>query len=110
MADAGVLLDNRLLAALPAPTLENVAPRITLRKATRGQIVYRPGEPMASVTFPLSALFSLVVTDPLGSFTSIATVPNVDLPVHGRLVRRLRAGVGLPSAAPPSRRGWRGVC
>ncbi len=74
MTDAGVLLRNRLLATLPIPMLEQVAPRVTVRKATRGQTVYLPGEPMDSVTFPLGGLFSLVVADRLGSFTSIATV------------------------------------
>jgi CRP-like cAMP-binding protein len=74
MADAGRLLRNKLLATLPAAMLAHLAPRVVIRGATRDQIVYRPDEPMDLVTFPLSGLFSFVVTDPLGSFTSIATV------------------------------------
>jgi CRP-like cAMP-binding protein len=74
MAEAAPLRGNKLLAFLPEPMLADVAPRVTVRTATRGQIVYSPGLPMDSVTFPLHGLFSFVVTDPLGSFTSIATV------------------------------------
>jgi CRP-like cAMP-binding protein len=74
MANAGALRQNKLLATLPEPMLADVAARVTVRTATRGQIVYWPGEHMDSVTFPLSGLFSFVVTDLLGSFTSIATV------------------------------------
>jgi len=74
MAAAHELKRNKLLATLPASLLDDVATPVTLGSAGRGQIVYWPGERMESVTFPLSGLFSLVVTDPLGSFTSIATV------------------------------------
>ncbi len=65
---------NRLLAALPQAMLDDLARRVPVRGATSGEIVYMPGETMDSVTFPLGGLFSLVVTDPMGSFTSIATV------------------------------------
>jgi CRP-like cAMP-binding protein len=74
MADAAALRRNKLLAALPESMLSDVAARMTIRPAARGQIVYWPGEQMDSVTFPISGLFSFVVTDLLGSFTSIATV------------------------------------
>jgi CRP-like cAMP-binding protein len=74
IAEAGTLRGNRLLSALPSGLLDDVAPRVSVQAATRDQIVYLPGERMDSVTFPLGGLFSLVVTDPLGSFTSIATV------------------------------------
>lgn len=74
MAEADRLRGNKLLAHLPASLLADVAPRVTTRPAARGQIVYSPGEPMDSITFPLSGLFSFVVTDPMGSYTSIATV------------------------------------
>lgn len=74
MADPGELQANRLLAMLPARPLEDVARGSTVLQAKRGQVIYVPGEPMERITFPLSGLFSLVITDPLGSFTSIATV------------------------------------
>ncbi len=74
MAEADRLRGNKLLAHLPPSMLADVAPRVTIRAAARGQIVYQPGERMDSVTFPLSGLYSLMITDPLGSFTSIATV------------------------------------
>jgi CRP-like cAMP-binding protein len=74
MADASAFQGNRLLAIVPGALLDNVAGRVTVRETTRDQIVYRPGELMDNVTFPLRGLFSLVVADPMGSFTSIATV------------------------------------
>jgi CRP-like cAMP-binding protein len=74
MADADALRRSKLLAALPQASLGEVAPRITVSTAMRDQVIHRQGEPMDSVLFPLDGLFSLVVTDPLGSFTSIATV------------------------------------
>lgn len=74
MADAGELRANRLLAMLPAESLEGVASGSTILQAKRGQIIYMPGEPMDQITFPLTGLFSLVITDVFGSFTSIATV------------------------------------
>ena len=74
MAATSTLQGNKLLASLPETLLEGIAPRVGVLEAARDQLIYRPGEPMESVTFPLSGLFSLVVADPLGSFTSIATV------------------------------------
>ncbi len=74
MADAEALRRNKLLATLPVAILDSVAARVTVRTAARSQIVYWSGQQMDSVTFPLNGLFSFVVTDPLGSFTSIATV------------------------------------
>jgi CRP-like cAMP-binding protein len=47
---------------------------MTVIQARRNQVIYRPGEPMERVTFPTSGLFSLVITDSVGSCTSIATV------------------------------------
>jgi CRP-like cAMP-binding protein len=74
MADLEELRANRLLEALPTHLLARLTPEPTVIQATRDQVIYRPGEPMERVTFPLSGLFSLVITDPLGSCTSIATV------------------------------------
>ena len=74
MPEPAELRANKLLAALPMPLLEQVSPGLTILQAERGQVFYRPGELMEKVTFPLSGLFSLVITDPAGSFTSIATV------------------------------------
>jgi CRP-like cAMP-binding protein len=74
MAEAEQLQGNKLLAHVPGPMLEEIAAQVTTRAAGRGQIVYSPGETMDAITFPLSGLYSFVVTDPLGSYTSIATV------------------------------------
>jgi CRP-like cAMP-binding protein len=74
MAAPEELRANRLLDALPAHLLGQLAPELTIMEAKRDQVIHRPGEPMERVTFPLSGLFSLVITDPLGSCTSIATV------------------------------------
>jgi len=74
MAEASRLPRNKLLATLPGSMLDGVAARVNIHPAGRGQVVYWPGEQMDWVTFPLSGLFSFVITDPLGSYTSIATV------------------------------------
>jgi CRP-like cAMP-binding protein len=74
MAEAADPRANRLLAAVPAQLWESVAAGVKVIQARRNQIIYRPGEVMERVTFPTSGLFSLVITDPLGSCTSIATV------------------------------------
>jgi CRP-like cAMP-binding protein len=73
-ADPAELRENKLLAALAAPLLADVAGRMTVREANRFEVIYRPGEPMERITLPLSGLYSLMITDPAGSFTSIATV------------------------------------
>jgi CRP-like cAMP-binding protein len=74
MAEAADPRANRLLAAVPAQLWESVAAGVKVIQARRNQVIYRPGEVMERVTFPTSGLFSLVITDPLGSCTSIATV------------------------------------
>jgi len=74
MAETADPRANRLLAALPAQLEETVAPHMKVVSARRNEVIYRPGETMERVTFPTSGLFSLVITDPLGSCTSIATV------------------------------------
>ncbi len=74
MTEPSKLHGNKLLASLAEPLLAAVAERVTVLETARDQVVHRSGEPMDRVTFPLRGLFSLVVADPLGSFTSIATV------------------------------------
>lgn len=74
MVNADELRANRLLALLPVGSLEDMAPESTVRETKRGQVIYMPGEAMERVTFPLAGLFSLLVADMFGSFTSIATV------------------------------------
>ena len=63
-----------MLATLSTSVLERLAALAMVRGTSRGEVSYHPGEPMDRVTFPLSGLYSLVVTDSFGSFTSIATV------------------------------------
>src|SRR5688500_18251742 len=52
---------NRLLAALPATTLDRLAPRLERVRADQGDVLVRADQPIERVCFPTGGLFSLVV-------------------------------------------------
>jgi len=53
-------LCHRLLFALPTPERERLLAHSNILQLGRGQIVHEPGEPVRSIYFPLSAVFSLI--------------------------------------------------
>ena len=53
--------DNRLLSLLPPKSRERLGPMMTPLVFELGHIVLSQGAPIASVYFPLTAVFSLVV-------------------------------------------------
>ncbi|HJR77395.1 MAG TPA: Crp/Fnr family transcriptional regulator [Nitrospiraceae bacterium] len=53
-------LHNRLVFALPANERERLMARADILNLARGETVHEPGEPVGSIYFPLSAVFSLV--------------------------------------------------
>ncbi|MGP1375241.1 MAG: Crp/Fnr family transcriptional regulator [Almyronema sp.] len=53
-------LENRLLAALPTADYQRLRPHLELVTLSLGQILYRVGEPITHIYFPLDALVSLI--------------------------------------------------
>lgn len=65
---------NRLLRGLPAETLEQVAPSLSFVELRRREVIFRAGDPIPSIYFPLSGLTSFVVTDVAGNSVEVAAV------------------------------------
>lgn len=75
---------NRLLAALPKPTRRACVAACEPVELEQRRELVRPGEPISSVYFPLTAVCSLVIPMADGSAVECATVGNegvVGLPV-----------------------------
>jgi CRP-like cAMP-binding protein len=75
---------NRILAALPDEERELIARRLELCSHSVRETVYRQGERIASVIFPLSGVFSLIVESDGAAPVEVATVGSegfVGLPV-----------------------------
>ncbi|MFI5806818.1 Crp/Fnr family transcriptional regulator [Streptomyces sp. NPDC051561] len=74
---------NRLLAALSKSGREELLPHLELIELTAGELLYRPGERIETVYFPLIGVIS-IVTDLEGPTVEVATVGDegmVGLPV-----------------------------
>jgi hypothetical protein len=53
-------IENRLLAALPAPSYERLAPLLETIDFYLGQVLYRPQGPIDYVYFPHKSTISLI--------------------------------------------------
>ena len=70
---------NRLLAALPAEDLAALAPHLGPVSLAIGQVLAEPGEPLAHVYFPGTAIFSVINRMADGAAVEVGTVGNEGL-------------------------------
>lgn len=70
------LLDNKLLAALPAQTKENVFPHMKLVALPLGKILYESGDALQNVYFPTDSIVSLLYVMESGASAEISVVGN----------------------------------
>ena len=80
----GLLIENRLLAALPAEDYQRLVPHLELVSLSLEKVIYEPGEPITHVYFPHQAIVSLVSTMEDGSTVEVGVVGNdgmVGIPV-----------------------------
>ena len=75
-SDALAPQTNRLLAALPALTLDNWKPHLERVDLPLGFVVYESGDQIAHVYFPTTAIASLMYVMENGSSAEIAVVGN----------------------------------
>jgi CRP-like cAMP-binding protein len=68
--------DNHLLAALPAPDYERIAPALELVQMPLGEVIYESGVRMSHVYFPTSSIVSLLYVMESGASAEIAVVGN----------------------------------
>lgn len=94
---------NSLLAALPESEYQLLVESLQFISLDRGQILYRWGEPISSVYFPLQGITSLVSTVESGSTTEVGIVGSegmVGLSVFlGRKLAREHAIVQISGSA-----------
>jgi CRP-like cAMP-binding protein len=67
---------NHLLAALPAPDFERIAPSLELAPLNLGEVLYESGGKMRYVYFPTTAIVSLLYVMENGASAEIAVVGN----------------------------------
>ncbi|MFT7841653.1 Crp/Fnr family transcriptional regulator [Saccharothrix sp. BKS2] len=70
----GLMARNRILAALPAPDRDRLAPHLVHVDLALGQVLYRPGGPVEHVYFPLTGVASIVTELEHGQVVEVATV------------------------------------
>lgn len=70
------LMDNKLLAALPAQTKENVFPHMKLVALPLGKILYESGDALQNVYFPTDSIVSLLYVMENGASAEISVVGN----------------------------------
>jgi CRP-like cAMP-binding protein len=67
---------NHLLAALPAPDLERLRPRLKLVELPLGEVLYESGNLLRHVYFPTTSIVSLLYMMADGASAEIAVVGN----------------------------------
>jgi CRP-like cAMP-binding protein len=67
---------NRLLAALPESTLQQLQPHLHLVSLRRDEIIYEPSGPIETVYFPRRSAFSALVLMENGSAIEVGTIGN----------------------------------
>ena len=65
---------NRLLAALPSYAYQRVISRLVPCALPHGQVIFRPGEQVEFVLFPVAGLTSIVAMDQSGSGVEVGAV------------------------------------
>lgn len=67
-------LDNRILAALPAPERERLFPHLSRCSMPLGTVLYESGDELADIYFPVNAIISLLYVLKNGASAEIAVV------------------------------------
>lgn len=70
------LLDNKLLAALPAQAKEHLFPHMKLVDFPLGKVLYESGDALHSVYFPTDSIVSLLYVMESGASAEISVVGN----------------------------------
>ncbi|MBD1909315.1 MULTISPECIES: Crp/Fnr family transcriptional regulator [unclassified Leptolyngbya] len=71
--------ENQILAILSPDVLQQLEPHLTSVTLNQGDVVYRPGEPLSYIYFPIDCLFSIIVTMSDGSTAEVGIVGNRDM-------------------------------
>lgn len=102
-ADPRILVQNRLLAALPREEYQRLVPHLEPVSLSRHQVLYEFGEPIRHVYFPNRAMVSFVSTMESGSTVEVGMVGNegmIGLPVFlGGNTTTNRSVVQIPDSA-----------
>src|SRR5665811_1445507 len=76
---APAMLQNRLLAALPAEAQQRLFPYMKLVDLPLGKVIYESGDALHNVYFPTDAIVSLLYVMESGSSAEISVVGNEGL-------------------------------
>ena len=76
---AAPMLQNRLLAALPAEAQQRLFPHMKLVDLPLGKVIYESGDALRNVYFPTDAIVSLLYVMESGSSAEISVVGNEGL-------------------------------
>jgi CRP-like cAMP-binding protein len=91
---------NRLLAALPRPEFERLAPHMQRVSFEQGQSLYEPNEPIEDAYFPLNGVTSMLVTTRDGSSVEIGLVGREGFIGYQPLLGMKRAPNGAITQIP----------
>ncbi|MDX2244720.1 MAG: Crp/Fnr family transcriptional regulator [Leptolyngbyaceae cyanobacterium bins.302] len=71
--------ENRILAALSPEVLERLTPHLHQMKYEQSKIIYRPGDQLTHVYFPINCLFSVTITMQDGATAEVGMVGNREM-------------------------------
>lgn len=57
-----MIADNQILAVLSADVLNRLIPRLNQVNLSQGEMLYRPGDPLTYLYFPIDCLISITIT------------------------------------------------
>ncbi|MBE9227972.1 Crp/Fnr family transcriptional regulator [Phormidium sp. LEGE 05292] len=66
--------ENQILANLSADVFQRLAPHFVYVNLEQGEIIYRPGEPLSHLYFPLDCLLSLTITMQNGATAEVGMI------------------------------------
>jgi len=74
-----MLVKNQLLAALPADVIEQLAQHSHLVSFAQGEVMYRPGDTLTHLYFPINCLFSITITMQNGATAEVGMIGNREM-------------------------------
>lgn len=79
MSKAPTVAENHVLATLSAEVLDRLTPHLKRVNLEKGEVLYRPGDPVSHLYFPIDSLLSVTITMQNGAVAEVGMVGSWDV-------------------------------
>ncbi len=84
-----MIAKNQILALLPVVVLDRLAPHLSQVTLAQGEVLYRPGEVVTELYFPINCLVSITITMQDGAIAEVGMVGNREvLGIHALISKQ----------------------